>query len=185
MIFYFLNKKVAQTSKYAKALLANLIYYLGASPRTQARIDLLATCNPTGGAGKGLARDEINEHKVKSVKNCIRGLHSQVTDNVLCKSILGDNVLSQILEHDNQSMLLGTSGGRTSYNYMSEDQRLIVREELDRIRPFERNREKITFYDKIPGSIFSGLDSTRVEKFLDRNRKLFKRSFPHKNIKEF
>ena len=180
MIFYFLNKKLVQSSKYALALLSNLVSFMGASPRTKARIDLLATCNPTGGQGKGLARDQINEHAVKSVKNCVRGLHSQLTDNVLTKAVLGDNVLSQIHEHDDDSMLLRSSGGRTSYRYMNEDQRMKVREELERIQPFDLKREKIEYFEKMSGSIFGGLNLARVEKFLERNKKNFNRSYPHK-----
>ena len=179
MIFYFLNKKLLQSSKYTWALLSNLVSFMGASPWTKARIDLLATCNPTGGQGKGLARDQINEHAVKSVKNCVRGLHSQLTDNVLTKAVLGDNVLSQIHEHNDDSMLLRSSGGRTSYRYMNEDQRKKVREELERIQPFDLKREKIEYFEKMSGSIFGGLNWARVEKFLERNKKNFNRSYPH------
>jgi hypothetical protein len=105
MMFYSLNRKFVQHSKSAMALMSNLAF-MGASPRTKARIDLLVTCNPTGGLGKGLPRDQINDHDVKVVKESLLRLHSQITDNVLSKAILGDNVLSQIQEHDDQSMLL-------------------------------------------------------------------------------
>ena len=183
MMFYFLNRKLVQNSKYAMALLSNLVYFMGASPRTKARIDLLATCNPTGGLGKGMARDQINEHKVKVVKESLRSLHSQITDNVLSKAILGDNVLSQIQEHDDQSMLLRTSGGRSSYRYLREDQRMKIREELERVRPFDVTRKKMDHYEKMSGSVFSGLDMCRVDRFLERNKKNFMRSYPHKNRK--
>ena len=89
MIPYFLNKKWTQSSKYAIALLSNLIYYISASDRSKKRIDLLAACDPSGGQGKCIARDQVNEHKVKSVKQSIRGLHSQLSDVILSRTVLG------------------------------------------------------------------------------------------------
>ena len=183
MMLYMLNKKLAQTSKYARALLFNLVYFMGASERTQARIDLLATCNPTGGSGTGLARDEVNEHQVRTVKETVRGLHSQLTDSVLSKAILGGNILSQIKSQDEESMLLTNSGGRTSHRYINEEQRLKIREDIQRVRPFDEKREKLEYYEKSSGSVFSGLTVERVEWFLKRNRANFNRSFPHKNKK--
>ena len=183
MIFYFLNKKLAQTSKYASSLLSNLVYFLGASDRSKARIDLLATCNPSGGVGKGLARDQINEHKVKLVKETIKGLHSHPTDIVVSKAVLGENVLHQVQEHDEESMLLQLSGGRTSYRYIGEDARKKIREELERVKPFDINRPKMEYFDKLPGSVFNGLTMDRVNRFLERNKRNFIRSYPHKNQK--
>ena len=183
MIFYFLNKKLVQSSKYASCLLTNLVNFLGASQKSQARIDLLATCNPSGGVGKGIARDQMNEHKVKVVKETIRGLHSHPTDIVLSKAVLGENVLHQVLEHDQESMLLQTAGGRTSYRYIGEDMRRKIREEIERVNPFDRRRNKVEYYDKLPGSVFHGLSMDRVNKFLERNKKNFIRSYPHKNQK--
>jgi hypothetical protein len=181
MIPYFLNKKIIQSSKYAIALLSNLVNYKGSSERTKQRIDLLATCNPTGGVGKCLARDQVNEHKVKMVKESVRGLHSQLSDSILSKTVLGDNVLTQLQEHDKESMLLQTSGGRTSYRYIGEAERMKIREEIEQVKPFDLKREKRDHFDKTSGSVFSGLSLDRVEKFLARNKRNYKRSYPHKN----
>ena len=183
MIPYFLNKKIAQTSKYAISLMSNLVNFMGASERTKQRIDLLATCNPTGGLGKSLARDQVNEHKVKLVKESVRGLHSQLTDSVLSKAVLGDNVLHQIQEHDEESMLLRFSGGRTSYRYIGEAERVKIRAEIEQVKPFDLNREKREYFEKTSGSVFSGLSLERVDKFLARNKVNFNRSYPHKNRK--
>ena len=180
MIPYFLNKKVVQSSKYAMSLLSDLVNYMGASERTKKRIDLLATCNPTGGLGKCLARDQVNEHKVKMVKNSIRGLHSQLSDTILSKTVLGANVLCQLQEHDQESMLLPMSGGRSSYSYIGDDQRSKIRSEIEKINPFDQNREKREHYEKPTGSVFAGLSLDRVEKFLTRNKQNFTRSYPHK-----
>lgn len=181
MIPYFLNKKLVQSSKYAIALLTNLVNFMGASEKTKKRIDLLATCNPSGGLGKGLARDQVNEHKVKLVKESVRGLHSQLSDSMVSKAVLGDNVLAQLQDHDQESMLLQTSGGRTSHRYIGEGERKKIREEIDVIKPFDTARERREHFDSSSGSVFSGLDVERVEKFLARNKRNFKKSFPHKN----
>ena len=183
MIPYFLNKKLAQTSKYAISLLSNLVNFKGASERTKQRIDILATCNPSGGQGNGLARDEVNEHKVKQVKESIRGLHSQLSDSILSKTVLGDNVLHQLKEHDTESMLLRNSGGRTSHRYIGEADRMKIREEIEQIKPFDLKREKREYFDKTSGSVFSGLNSERVVRFLARNKRNFSRSSPHNNRK--
>ena len=180
MIPYFLNKKMAQTSKYAMSLLSDLVTYKGSSKRTKERIDLLATCNPTGGAGKGLARDQVNEHKVRMVKNSVRGLHSQLSDSVLSKTVLGANVLHQLQEHDNESMLLSLSGGRTSYRYIGEDARVKIRAEIEKVKPFVLSRKKRDYFEKPSGSVFSGLTMERVDRFLARNKRNFKRSYHHK-----
>ena len=128
-----------------------------------------------------MARDQVNEHKVKLVKESVRGLHSQLSDSMVSKAVLGDNVLAQLQDHDQESMLLQTSGGRTSHRYIGEGERKKIREEIDVIKPFDTARERREHFDSSSGSVFSGLDVERVEKFLARNKRNFKKSFPHKN----
>ena len=183
MIPYFLNKSVNQTSKYAQMLLINKVYYMCASVRTQARIDLLACVNPTGEVGRSLARDEYNEHKVRETKDCLRGLHGQLSDMNVSKSLLGGNILSQMAAHDREAMLLPHAGGRTSHDYFSQDQKNQIREEIKRVKPFDRKRVKVEYYDKIKGSVFSGLKESELNRFVVRNKKLFARTDPHKFMK--
>ena len=181
MILYFLNKKIQQTSKYAQSLLINKIYYLGASAKTKARIDALACCNPKGGDGNGLDRDIVNEHKVRSVKDVLKGLHSQLTDSVVTKSVLGDNVLSLIKSQDNDSMLFHPPKSSTQ-QFITEEQKLRIRNDLDRIQPFSQSRVKIDYFDKISGSPFAGLTKERILWFLKRNQVKFRKMYPHKNL---
>ena len=181
MILYFLNKKLQQTSKYAASLLSNKIYYLGASEKTKARIDALACCNPKGGDGNGLDRDMVNEHKVRSVKDVFKGLHSQLSDSVVTKSVLGDNVMSLIRSQDNDSMLYQAAKGSTQ-QYMTDEQKQRIRSDLDRIQPFSQDRAKIEYFDKIPGSPFAGMTEERILWFLKRNQAKFKKMHPHKNL---
>ena len=185
MILYCLNKREKQTSKYAPMLLLNKIYYLGASPRTQARIDMLACVNPTGENGRNIARDQYNEHKVRETKDCLRGLHSQLTDINVSKAMLGGHVLSQIESHDRESLQVPQRGGRSSHSYFSSDQKTKIKQDIKKVRPFDKNREKIRFYDKSKGSVFSGLSKPAIQRFLERNKKLFARRDPHKFMEKY
>ena len=90
-------------------------------------------------------------------------------------------MLSQLQEHDLESLLLETSGGRTSHRYMGESERKHIRNELTRVRPFDLSREKINHFDKSSGSVYGGLSLERLEKFIDRNRLNFRKSYHHKN----
>ena len=180
LIPYMLNRKVeVQDSKYAPRLLFNKIWYLQASKRTQARIDLMACCNPSGKPGHCLARDKENEHKVKSCKNILRGLHSQLGDLPVEKAVLGSNILDIIEGHDRNAMLLLEEGGKTSYRYLGEDQRAKIREEIRKMKPFSYDREQVEYFDKTR-SVFSGLEVKQIERFLARNRDNFIRNSPHK-----
>ena len=180
MIPYFLNKKLAQSSKYALALLSDLINYMGQSEKTKKRIDLLATCNPSGGRGKGLARDQVNEHKVKMVKRSVRGLHGQLSDALLSTTVLGANVMHQIQEHDDVSLLQMLPGGRSSAQYIGDDLRAKIRSEIENVGPFSVDREKRFYYETPTGSVFAGLNMERVQQFLSRNKINLLRTYPHK-----
>ena len=57
-----------ETSKYAISLLSDLGKFMCQSKKTGKQYIILATCNPSGVKGKGLERDQVNEHKVKMVK---------------------------------------------------------------------------------------------------------------------
>ena len=186
MIPYCLNRKLdVQDSKYAPRLLLNKIAFLQASPKTQTRVDNLACCNPSGKPGRSIARDQQNEHKVKKVKNLLRGLHSQLTDLSVEKSIVGSNILDLIESHDRQSMLLDEEGGKKSLRYLSEDQIKKIRAEIQKHEPFNTNRETIIDYFDKPRGVFSGLTVAQIERFIVRNKRLFKRNSPHRsNVRE-
>ena len=181
MIGYCLNRKADyQDSKYAPRLLFNRIAFLQASERTQARIDLLACCNPSGKPGRSIARDQQNEHKVKTTKNLLRGLHSQLTDLSVEKTIVGSNILEMIESHDRQSMLVKEDGGKSSHRYLNDAQKRKIREEIVKNKPFSSNRGVVNFFDK-PRGVFSGLTIEQVERFLVRNKRLYKRNSPHRS----
>ena len=181
MIPYCLNRKShIQDSKYAARLLANRIAFLQSSPRTQQRIDNMACCNPSGKLGRSIARDQQNEHKVKSTKMLLRGMHSQLTDLSVEKTTVGSNILEMVESHDRQAMLLPEDGGRSSHRYLSDDQKKKVRESIQRMRPFNVDSAKVDYYDKSRG-MFSGLDVEQIERFLLRNKAHYKRNCPHRS----
>ena len=53
-------------------------------------------------------------------------------------------------------------------------------EEIAKVNPFSTARDKVDFYDKSMGSPFSGLTKTKVDSFVERNRKNFVRKFHEK-----
>jgi hypothetical protein len=180
MILYCLNRKEdVQDSKYAPRLLSNRIAFLQSSKKTQARIDDMACCNPSGKLGRSIARDQQNEHKVKTTKMLLRGLHSQLTDLTVEKATLGGNVLEAVESHDRQSMLLPEAGGRSSHRHLSEAQKMKVRGEIVRADPWNLSRDKVDFYDK-PRGMFSGLTEEQINRFLIRNKAHHKRNSPHR-----
>ena len=181
MIPYFLNRKEDhQDSKYAQRLLFNKVAFLQSSQRTQARIDNMACCNPSGKLGRSIARDQENEHKVKTTKMVLRGLHSQLTDLTVEKATLGSNILQIVESHDLQAMMLQEGGGRTSHRYLSDAQKQKIRDEIVRMKPFNIQREKVEYFDKTRG-MFSGLTIQQLDRFLIRNKANYKRNSPHRS----
>ena len=184
MIPYFLNRKEdIQDSKYAPRLLSNRIAFLQSSLRTQARIDNMACCNPSGKLGRSIARDQQNEHKVKTTKILLRGLHSQLTDLSVEKTTVGSNILEIVESHDRQAMLLQEEGGKSSHRHLTDAQKKKIREEIVRMDPFNTSRDKVKFFDKFRG-MFSGLTVQQIERFLIRNKALHKRNSPHRSRME-
>ena len=51
-------------------------------------------------------------------------------------------------------------------DYITEDQRQRIQSELERVQSFNRNREPIEYFDKLPSSPFAGLTIPRIEWFL-------------------
>ena len=77
-------------------------------------------------------------------------------------------------------MLLNEEGGKSSHRYLNETQVKKIREHIMKNAPFSTNRQKVEYYEKTR-SAFSGLTATKVERFIVRNKKLYKRNSPHRN----
>ena len=81
MVTYFLNRKEnRQDSKYAAALLFDLVLELSASERTRIRMENTVCINTSGKPGDGKHRDLVNEHIVRETKGAIKGMHSNLKE---------------------------------------------------------------------------------------------------------
>ena len=80
MIPYYLNRKKAQTSKYAMGLLFDVMMELSASERTRARMDNMVCVNNSGKSGEGIFRDKANEHIIREAKTSMAGLHGNLKE---------------------------------------------------------------------------------------------------------
>ena len=119
------------------------------------------------------------QHKVKSTKKILRGQHGQLNDLTVEKATLGSDILEIIEGHDRAAMLTLEDGGRTSHRYLTEEQKMKIRHEIDLKDPFSKNRGKVDYFDEVRG-MFSGLSVDQIERFLERNMKLYKRNSPHR-----
>ena len=177
MISYFLNRKQdKQDSKYAFALLLDLVQELGASERTRARMENTVVINTSGRPGDGKHRDMVNEHIVGETKRAIKGMHCNLKDLNVTKTISSLSIVNQVTAHDMKSMLSEGSGSHSSHDLIGDDRRQVIAEKVAKIDPFNKNRTKVEFYDKSRGSAFSGLNMEKVDRFLIRNKKNFKRN---------
>ena len=83
MISYFLNRKQErQDSKYAPALLFDLVLELTASERTRTRMENTVCVNTSGKPGDSKHRDMVNEHIVRETKSAIKGMHSNLKESI-------------------------------------------------------------------------------------------------------
>ena len=75
------------------------------------------------------------------------------------------------------SMLFNFTGSNSSHDYIGDESRVILAEEVAKIDPFSKDRAKITLFDKSMGSPYSGLNKSKVESFVKRNKSNFMRKF--------
>ena len=183
LIPYFLNRKAnIQDSKYAQYLLLDLVIEKSASQRTQRRMDCLACVNPPGEAGRGLFRDKRNEHEIRDAKASLRSTHANLKAHIVEKTVVGLSTVNKIAKHDRASMLAASSSSHTSYDYIGEKRREMMKKEVSKVNPFSRNREKIELFEKGKASPFSGMTEEKLTIFVDRNRKTFVRNYPEKKL---
>ena len=81
-----------------------------------------------------------------------------------------------------KSMLSAGTGSHSSHDYIGDERRKAIADEVAKIDPFSKKRPQIEFYDKSRGSPFSGLNMVKVDKFVQRNKKNFKRNFNEKLV---
>ena len=175
MITYFLAGNIqSQNCKYADYTLFDLVVFLSSSPRTQQRMEENIVINPSGTPEGGMFWDKWCEVVVRSVKNCLRRQHRGMDDISLEKDIGGLSVSAALKHHSRLSLQRGTLGKEHSHDYVKEEARMIIKEEVMKLDPFSRDREEpVVFFDKPRGSLYSGLTGAEVERFLMRKKKEF------------
>ena len=179
MISYFLSRKEKQDSKYACDLLTDLVMELSASPRTRERMNQLVCVNPSGKPGQAIARDKRCEHEVRRAKEEMRSLHGPLKDSLVERRITGQNALNLILEHDRLS-LLQNKISQSSYDFIGQERRESIAEQLSKVEPFSKLRPKITFEEKSTGSVFSSLTLAKLDRFVKLKKSNFNRNCTQK-----
>ena len=79
-------------------------------------------------------------------------------------------------------MLKDTSLQHASCDYIGQERRSMIAEEIEKIDPFCKTREPVKFYEKSRGSPFSGFTNDKIDRFVDRNKENFCRKFHDKLI---
>ena len=79
-----------------------------------------------------------------------------------------------------ESMLCSGTGSNASRDYIGSERREVMAQEIAKVNPFSKNREKIELFDKSRGSPFSGLNMEKVDRFVVRNRSNFNRHYHEK-----
>ena len=93
------------------------------------------------------------------------------------KTVTSLSVINSITNHDLESMLSNSYSSSSSYDYIGEEKRKIMAEEIARINPFCKDRTPISLFDRSKGSPFSGMTDDKLDRFLKRNCTNFKRKF--------
>ena len=93
------------------------------------------------------------------------------------KAVSSISVVNRIASHDIESMLFSSLSSSTSYDYIGDERRKLMAEKVAEINPFSKSRNKIEFYDKSMGTPFAGMTLDKVKRFLERNKKNYRRRF--------
>ena len=98
----------------------------------------------------------------------LRSLHSKADALLLEKELGSLNLLSTVVEHDTASMLQ-TAFKHGSNDFLKEEGRNILEEQVSLGDPFNRKRSIQHKFRQTPrGSPYSGLRETEVQRFLKR-----------------
>ena len=83
------------------------------------------------------------------------------------------SIVNKVASHDKESMLQPSLDGHSCHDYIGDERRSIIATKIEAANPFSTHRKKVEFYDKSKGSPFFGLSEENVERFVDRNKKLY------------
>ena len=173
MLCYFLaDKPHRMDSKYAAFTLIDLVVELSESQRTRKRMDLYVVINTSGSPGGGLFRDKHIEHCVRAVKSILRSTHGGIDDIKLEKEVGGLSVITEVIQHNRNSVLRGKLGKEHSKDMIGQDIREQLEESAAQYDPFNKTREtKHSFIDKPKGGPFRGLTLDMLDKFIQSKKR--------------
>lgn len=184
MIPVFLLKSKAQTSKYARYTLMDLVVELSASERSQVRMEHLVTVNPSGTRGGGMFRDKWNEVMVRLVKDAIKRQHSALKDLQIQTLIKSLSVMNSLHEHNLKSRLYETKGRQRSGDLVGKERMELLLELTSEMDPFNLGRDMVTDFElKSRGSPFSGLLIPDLMRFLKNVKDDFMLHYPEHTCK--
>lgn len=175
MVAYFLGSNLkSQNCKYADYTLFDLVVFLSGSPRTRQRMEDNIVINPSGTVGGGMFWDKWCEVVVRMIKECLRRQHGGLDDISMEKDIGGLSVMAALKHHSRLSLQKGKLGKEHSHDFVKEEPRMIIAEQVEKLDPFSRGRkEAVVFYDKPRGSPYTGLTKVMVLRFLERKMQEF------------
>ena len=123
------------------------------------------------------------EVKVKEVKKAIKGQHCALED-IKIQTLVGSlSVMTALHKHNLQSRLYEFQSRHTSSDTVGEEKRLLLRDQMGKLQPFDLTRVPVTDWAFKPrGSPFAGLTEETMVDFIDSVRVKFKLNFPTLNL---
>lgn len=184
MIPVFLLKSKAQTSKYARYTLMDLVVELSSSERSQVRMEHLVTVNPSGTRGGGMFRDKYNEIMVRLVKDAIKRQHSALRDLQIQTLIKSLSVMTNLHHHNLESRMYETKGRQRSGDLVGKQRWELLTEVTSEMDPFNLSREVETDFElKSKGSPFYGLEISELLRFIKNVHDDFVLNYPELSCK--
>ena len=101
------------------------------------------------------------QHDLSSIENAVQALDTQ----------------SKISENFIDEFQIKHPGNRPShsYDYIGDESKEKIKKVFESVKPFSRKRGKVGFVNPVKSSVFSDLKDTDISKFLERNKKNFKK----------
>ena len=120
---------------------------------------------------------------MKEVKKAIKGQHCALED-IKIQTLVGSlSVMTALHKHNLQSRLYEFQSRHTSSDTVGEEKRLLLRDQMGKLQPFDLTRVPVTDWAFKPrGSPFAGLTAETMVDFIDSVRVKFKLNFPTLNL---
>ena len=130
-----------------------------------------STVNWTGGAGKNIEIDLLQENRNKSLKKSIKSMGSNKTDNAINKSSRASGGEDKIGENFDVQIKRATQSSPHSHRSTAADESIVMAD-LRVVKPFSRvpNRMHDSFPDILPDPLVT-IDHTELDNWLARHKR--------------